>query len=91
MEYLSEEDGYPEPQLIGLELWGVPALQEVTEEERGREDEEEREEDGDEDLVGVPVSSQLSRYDDQFVLDEVLLNTTVPDPIRLKGIGGVTL
>ena len=89
MEYVSEEDGYPEPQQLHLEMWGVPVLHRVEEErEREEEDEEEEEENVDEDFSGMAV---LSQYDDHFVVDEALLSTTVPDPIRLKGIGGITV
>jgi len=52
--------------------------------------------DVDEDSANSEAASEASQLphvmgDDLGVLDESLLVTTVPDPIRLRGIGGSTM
>ena len=75
MEYLSDP--------VGVEMWGG-----LAEEERG-DDENVR---GDQ-LAAMPCSSESTRFADTYVhvVDSALLPSTLPDPIRIKGVGGVVL
>ena len=68
---------------VGVEMWGGLAEEESGDDENVREDQ----------LVAMPCSSEPTRYADTYihVVDSAVLPSTLPDPIRIKGVGGVVL
>lgn len=81
MEYLNDP--------VGLEMWRGPVVEvEEEEEEEGGDEDEEAEDESDHDFVVTPVQPPVPVYEDRFT---AVLDSTVPDPIKLRGVGGVTL